>query len=134
MIFLMNLIEEIYLDDRKIQFFDGIDFNIVMNHPKDGSKGFIFCFIDNWVFEVKKFERENKINSVIENKKFEKFKSKSIENNWVSIYQSEGTDKETLFRLIKEKVINKNFPEHPWLPIGGIEKGAWKIGKTGLSN
>ena len=41
---------------------------------------------------------------------------------------------DVLFKVIKDKVINKNFPEHPWIPISGIDKGAWKIGKTRLSN
>jgi hypothetical protein len=130
----MTLIEEISIDDIKIQFYDGIDFNIVINHPKDGSNGFIFCFIDNWITEVKKWERESKINSIISNDKFQKFKSESIENTWLSIYQTDGTDKMSLYKVIKEKVLNKNFPEHPWIPISGINKGGWKVGKFGISN
>ena len=105
-----------------------------MKHSKDGSDGFIFCFIENWVTEVKKWERESKINSVINNEQFEKFKSEELDNGYIAIYQMEGTEPGILFEVIKEKVTNKNFPEHPWIPISGLNKGAWKIGKNGLHN
>lgn len=130
----MILIEEVFIDGVKIRFFNGIDFNEIMKHPKDGSGGFIFSFIDNWVSEVKKWERESKINSLIENIYFDKFKSQDIENNYVAIYQLDGIEYEVLYKIIREKVINKNFPEHPWIPISGVDKGAWKIGKTSFPN
>ena len=128
------LIEEMFIDNIKVQFFNGIDFNIIMKHSKNGSDGFIFCFIDSWISEVKKWERESKIDSVIENIDFEKFKSQDIENNYVAIYQLDGIECDVLYKVIREKVINKNFPEHPWIPISGVDKGAWKIGKTMVSN
>jgi hypothetical protein len=134
MISSMILIEEILLDQTKVKFFNGIDFNVIMKHSKDGSGGFIFCFIENWVTEVKKWERESKINSVINNEQFEKFKTEELDNNYIAIYQLEGTEPGVLFEVIKEKVINKNFPEHPWIPISGLNKGSWKIGKNGLHN
>lgn len=127
----MTLIEEIFVDGLSVSFFDGIDFDIVTNHPKDGSKGFIFCFIDNWVKEVKRWQRNSTINSVLDNNKtVNKFKSEDLENSYVAIYQLEGTEPGVLFEVIKEKVINKNFPEHPWIPISGLDKGAWKIVKS----
>jgi hypothetical protein len=130
----MILIEEMFIDNIKVQFFNGIDFNIIMKHSKNGSDGFIFCFSDIWISEVKKWERESKIDSVIENIDFEKFKSQDIENNYVAIYQLDGIECDVLYKVIREKVINKNFPEHPWIPISGVDKGAWKIGKTMVSN
>ncbi len=130
----MNLIESIIVDDRNFSFYNGIDFDIVMNHPNDGSNGFIFCFIENWIDEVKIWERQSKLDSVLNDKLIEEFNSKKIENNYLAIYQLQGTEPGVLFEIIKEKVINKNFPEHPWIPISGLEKGAWKIGKTMISN
>lgn len=126
----MNLIEKIIVDGLSISFYNGIDFSVIRNHPKDGSNGFIFCFIENWVKEVKKYQRQNKIDSVLDGKKIVNFNSKHLENNYVAIYQLEGTEPGVLFDVIKQKVINKNFPEHPWIPISGINKGAWKIGKS----
>ncbi len=130
----MTLIEEIFIDNIKVQFFNGIDFNVVMKHSKDGSDGFIFCFIENWIDEVKIWERQSKLDSVLNNKLIEEFNSKKIENNYLAIYQLQGTEPGVLFEIIKEKVIKKNFPEHPWIPISGMEKGAWRIGKTKVSN
>lgn len=130
----MILIEEIFVDEVKVKFFDGIDFNIIMKHPKDGSEGFIFCFIDNWSTSLKRWERDSKIKSVINNEQFKKFKSEELDNGYIAIYQLEGTEPGVLFEVIKEKVLNKNFPEHPWIPISGLNKGAWKIGKSGLHN
>jgi hypothetical protein len=130
----MNLIESIIVDGSVFSFYNGIDFDIVMNHPDDGSNGFIFCFIENWVDEVKIWERQSKLDSVLNNKLIEEFNSKKIENNYLAIYQLQGTEPGVLFEIIKEKVIKKNFPEHPWIPISGMEKGAWRIGKTKVSN
>lgn len=130
----MTLIEKIKVDDTDINFYNGIDIDKVINHPKDGTSGFIFCFIDNWVKEVKKWERESKIDSVLVGKKYRKFDSRNLENDYVAIYQLEGTEPGTLFEIIKDKVINKNFPEHPWIPISGVDKGAWKIVNSKVSN
>lgn len=126
----MKLIEKIFVDDLPVSFYDGIDFDVISNHPKDGSHGFIFCFIDNWVKEVKKYQRHNTIDSILDGKKFQKFNSEHLENSYVAIYQLEGTDTGVLFEIIKQKVINKSFPEHPWIPISGTHAGAWKIGKS----
>ncbi len=120
----MTLIETILVDDVKASFYDGIDFNVIMSHPKDGSSGFIFCFIENWVKEIKSWERGNKIDSVLTNNKSKhKFDIEDISNNYIAIYQLEGTEPGVVFNVIKQKFINKNFPEHPWIPISGINKG-----------
>ena len=126
----MTLIEKLYLDGVDFYFYNGIDFDIIINHPKDGSGGFIFCFVENFFKEVKKWERESKIDSILSEKLVQKFNSQDIENNYTAIYQLEGTEPGTLFEVIKDKVLKKNFPEHPWIPIAGIKKGAWKIGKS----
>jgi hypothetical protein len=118
----MTLIEKIIIDDNEFSFYNGIDFNIIMNHPKDGSNGFIFCFIDSWIKEVNSWERDSKIDSVLTNELFKKFNNQDIENNYVAIYQLVGMELNTLFQIIKEKVIYKNFPEHPWIPIFRIDK------------
>lgn len=130
----MILIEKIQVYETDISFYNGIDIDKLTSHPKDGSSGFIFCFIDNWIKEVKKWERESKIDAVLVGKKYRKFRSKNIENNYVAIYQLEGTEPEKLFEIIKDKVLNKNFPEQLWIPISGIDKGAWKIVNSKVSN
>jgi len=130
----MTLIEKIQVDEINVSFYNGIDIDFAITHPKDGSFGFIFFFIDNWVKEIKKWERESKIDSVLVGKNFNKFDSKSLDNNYVAIYQLQGTEPGTLFKIVKDKVLNKNFLEHPWIPISGIDKGAWKIVNSKVSN
>ena len=105
MISSMILIEKIFVDNIDVSFYNGIDFDFIMNHPKDGSNGFIFCFIDNWIKEVKRWERESKIDSVLKDQQYQKFNSQDIENNYVAIYQLDGTEPGVLFQIIKEKVI-----------------------------
>jgi hypothetical protein len=129
----MILIDTLIVDGNKFDFYDGIDFTILKNHPKDGSNGFIFCFVENFVNELQSHKRQNKINSVLDTDSAE-FETKDIENNYIAIYQLEGTEPGLLYEIIKNKVINKNFPEHPWIPISGINKGAWKIGNSKISN
>lgn len=129
----MILIESIIVDDKVVSFYDGIDFIVLKNHPKDGSDGFIFCFVENFVKEVQSYKRQNKINSVLTEISID-FNSSDIDNNYIAIYQLEGTEPGVLFEVIKNKVINKNFPEHPWIAISGLSKGAWKIGKSKDSN
>jgi hypothetical protein len=129
----MILIDTLIVDGNKFDFYDGIDFTILKNHPKDGSNGFIFCFVENFLNELQSHKRQNKINSVLDTDSAE-FETKDIENNYIAIYQLEGTEPGLLYEIIKNKVINKNFPEHPWIPISGINKGAWKIGNSKISN
>lgn len=130
----MTLIEKIFIDDIEFSFFEGADFDVIMNHPKDGSKGFLFCFIENWTKEIKSWKRESQINSLLFGNSSKKFNTQELENDFVSIYQLQGTDIDTLFNVIKEKVINRNFLDHHWITVSGIEKGAWKIGKSKVWN
>ena len=126
----MILIEEIKVDNTNIRFYDGIDFNEILNHAKDGSNGFIFCYIDSWEKEVKSYERDSKLVYILNKSKFNKFKSEYIDNNYVSIYQLSNTKVETLHQIIKEKVINNQFHDHPWVPISGFSSGGWKISNS----
>ena len=130
----MTLIETITVDENEISFYNGIDFGILKSHPKDGSNGFIFCFVENFVTEVHTHKRQNKINSVLTNEISTEFDTKDIENNFIAIYQLQGTEPGVLFEVIKNKVINKNFPEHPWIAINGLDKGAWRITNSNISN
>jgi len=126
MIFLVNLISKQTINYIDISYYEGIDFDLINNHPKDGSKGIIVFFIDNWVKEVKKWKRENKINQII-NDKISDINIDIIDNNYVSIYQTENIGIELLYETIKSKIEKGNFPNQPWIPISGIDRGAWKI-------
>lgn len=130
----MTLIEEIEQKRVNIRFYNGVDFDILINHSKDGSDGFIFCFMDSWIKEVQKYNRDNKIKSVINNTEYSDFDWDSIDNNYICIYQADGIGIDILYQAIREKVINNHIPTAPYLQLtecndnGGVGSGgAWKI-------
>lgn len=123
----MTLIEVINIENQEVKFYKGVDFDTLINHPKDGKDGFIFCFIGNYNREIKKHERQSKIDSLVDGSNYRKFDWKLIENDFISIYQTDGVEEEVVYNTIKNKVLKNQFPNIPWIPISGISKGAWKI-------
>lgn len=130
----MNLIEEIYYDDTIFKFYNGVDFDILIEHRKDGHDGFIYCFIDNWVKEVKRYNRNNKLKSIIENTNYKDFEWESVNNNYICIYQTDGIGIDLLYKSIRDKIMQNHLPMSPYLNITefndkGIVNtgGAWKI-------
>lgn len=130
----MTLIDEIVVMDIPVKFYEGINFDDVIKHPKDGSDGFIIFFINKWAEEVHLYNRDKKIDSIINNSKFREFESEDIENSYVSIYQVDGVGIEEMYKTIRGKIENKNFPNQPWEPINGYDKGAWKISNNKSGN
>ncbi len=122
----MTLIETMNIDNNQINFYDGVDFDILIDHPKDGSKGFLICFLESWVNEVKIYNRNNKIKSVFNKEEYCDFEWEKINNNFISIYQADGIGVFEIYKVIRNKFINKQLPESPWIPVSGID-GAWKI-------
>jgi hypothetical protein len=123
----MTLIDEIVVMDIPVKFYEGINFDEAIKHSKDGLNGYIIFFINKWEDEVHLYNRDNKIDSIINNSEFREFKSEDIENKYVSIYQVDGVGVEEMYKTIRKKIENKNFPNQPWEPVGGFDKGAWKI-------
>jgi hypothetical protein len=130
----MRLINEILDREFPIRFYEGIDFDELINHPNDGSDGFVYCFIESWVKCVKSYNRENKLKSIIDNKEYSEFDWDSINNNYVAVYQTDGIEIEILYKSILDKVLNKYLPKSPYLSIvecddlGVVNSGgAWKI-------
>ena len=102
----MILIDKIIIDNTQFQFYNGINFNDIIEHPKDGTDGFKFFFINNWKSEVESWKRENKINSIL-NDNYYNLNPIDIENDYISIYQLDGVSFDILYKVIKDKVINK---------------------------
>jgi hypothetical protein len=119
----MILIDEITVDNVNVKFYEGMDFDLLLNHAKDGSNGFIFCFINNWITEVKSYNRQRKLSSVVDDIEYEEFEWEKIDNNFISVYQTEGIH--DVYQTIRKKVERKQFDSRPW--IGGMSTGAWKI-------
>ena len=121
----MILIDEITVDSVNVKFYEGMDFDLLLNHAKDGSNGFIFCFIKNWLTEVKSYNRQRKLSSVVDDIDYEEFEWEKIDNNFISVYQTEGMGIHDVYQTIRKKVERKQFDSRPW--IGGMSTGAWKI-------
>ena len=116
----MILISEIEVEGTKVKFYDGIDLDIAMKHPTDGSNGFIYCFVDSWVSEVKKHQRSSKIDSILDEFEYKEFGSEDINNNYICIYQTNG-DLEVVYNTIKENIQQKL--GKPWFVTSGINRG-----------
>ncbi len=123
----MILIEEVSFQDNLIKFYNGVDFDILIKHSKDGSDGHIYCFIENWKVEVSSYNRDNKLKSIIHGNDYEKFQWDSINNDFISIYQTDGIGYDVVYKAVRNKINNNQLPDKPWIPINGISTGAWKI-------
>jgi hypothetical protein len=100
----MKLIEKKEIGGVNYQFFDGIDFDMIDKHPKNGSSGFLYFFINSWVEEVKRFERESTINSVLDGKKIKKINTKQMENDYICIYQTSGIGLDVLYKHVMRNI------------------------------
>lgn len=130
----MILIEEVDYKGTNVRFYNGVDFDILMKHAKDGSDGFIYCFMNSWEKEVQSYNRNNKLKSIIEDKDYSDFEWESIDNNYVAIYQADGIDIELLYRTIRDKVLQNYLSTSSYLHITSLDRGsivnsggAWKI-------
>jgi hypothetical protein len=130
----MILIDEIIVMETLVKFYEGINFDEVINHPKDGSNGFIIFFINKWIDEVSSYNRDKKIESIVNGEPFREFESEDIENSYVSIYQVDGVGIQEMYKTIRKKIESNSFPNQPWEPVAGIEKGAWKISNNKITN
>lgn len=99
----MTLIEEIIISGDNFKFYDGLDIDTILKHPKDGSNGFILCFVKNFEDVLKSYNRNSKISTLIDGTEFLKIKHKHIKNQFAIIYQSYKTIE--LYNIIKNKVI-----------------------------
>lgn len=129
MTFSMNLISKTVIDDILISYYEGIDFLKVHNHPKDGSDGLMIIFIENWQTESSLWRREQRINNILGEKLID-FDIEDINNDYISIYQAENIGIELMYHTIKSKLENKKSIQDSWIPIGGIDSGAWNLRKS----
>jgi hypothetical protein len=123
----MILIDGIIVDNVNIKFYKGMDIDLLLNHNRDGSNGFIFCFIDSWISEVKSYNRQRKLASLVDDIDYEEFEWEMINNNYICIYQTEGVGIDIVYETIRGKLEKNELPDQPWTPISGISRGAWKI-------
>ena len=101
----MILIESEIINNSMFCFYDGIDFDLVQKHPKDGSSGFIVFLVDSFIKEIESHNRDKKLNSIISDTLFDSISNYSqIDNSFIFIYQYEGVGLNTMFDIVKEQV------------------------------
>lgn len=105
----MTLIEEINIETCIVRFYDGIDFDMIRDHKKEE---FLIFFIDNWIDSYTQWERDKKIDNLL-NGTDDDFNPSTIENKWISIYQTSG-NLEMTYLTIKSKLLDRNSLIEPW--------------------
>jgi len=100
----MILIAEEIINDMIFRYYNGIDLDVIKNHPKDGSGGFIVFLIESYVKEIKNQNRERKLNSILNNKKFIPIDTDEIIHDFVGVYQYEGVGLNTMIDIVKEQM------------------------------
>lgn len=107
----MILIEEFKIEYQTVRFYDGIDFEMIHNHR---GNEFLIFFIKSWKGEIIKWERDSKLNTLLDNKDYKDIDVHNMENNYVSIYQV-GDNIDNILDVVKKRIINKQ--DHtifPW--------------------
>jgi hypothetical protein len=106
----LTLIEKINISGTDTYFYDGIDFEMIRNHKEEN--GFLIFFVDSYINSIKVWERENRLNSILEGTDFEDFESEKYQNNHIAIYQTSG-NLIPVYEAIKKKILeppNNVFP------------------------
>jgi len=108
---ILTLIEKIEIDGTEVYFYDGIDFDLIRRHKKED--GFLIFFVDRYIDAIKAWERQNRIDCVLEGKDPEEFSSDEFQNDSIAIYQTSGCLMQ-VYEAIKGKLIG---PSKPWNPL-----------------
>jgi hypothetical protein len=96
----MHKIVEKKIQDVNFRFYNGMDLDILMNHPYDGSDGYIVCLIDNWVSCISKYNRSVKIDNMINGTERVIYKSDEFDNEYIMIYQCSDIPKEKMLEVV----------------------------------
>jgi hypothetical protein len=99
----MVLIEEFKIEYTTVRLYDGIDFDMIHNHR---GNDFLIFFIKSWKEEILKWERDSKLNKLLNNKDYSDLDLHNIENNYVSIYQV-GDNLSVVLGVVRERLINR---------------------------
>lgn len=98
----LTLIENIEINGTKVFFYDGIDFDMIRDHKEED--GFLIFFVDSYISSAKAWERQSRLDSVLEDKDPEDFDSEKYQNNSVAIYQTSG-NLIPVYEAIKKKIL-----------------------------
>lgn len=98
------IISESGIDNTRIRYYSGFDIDMIINHPSDGKDGMLIVFFDSIKEEEIKHNRDEKILSLIENKKIEKFDDIfNLDNPYLALWQTNGQT-DIVYKLVKNKM------------------------------
>lgn len=97
----LTLIENIEINGTNVFFYDGIDFDMIRDHKEED--GFLVFFVDSYINSVKSWERQSRLDSILENKEIEDFDYEKYQNNNIAIYQTSG-NLMPVYETIKKKL------------------------------
>lgn len=100
----MTLLDKIKIRQYNIEFWAGFCLEKCQKHPKNGTRGFLVLLVDSIEKERIKYNRESKINQIINKREDIDFDDAigELNNDYIMIYQSYGNDQE-LIHILKDK-------------------------------
>ena len=107
----LTLIDKTILNGTNVFFYDGIDFDMIRDHKEED--GFLIFFVDSYINSVKSWERQSRLNSILENKEIEHFDSEKYQNNNIAIYQTSG-NLMPVYETIRKKLTEPAGQWNPW--------------------
>ena len=88
----MSLLEETEVNNCKVKYYFGLDIELILDHPKDGSMGMMVVFFNSVDDEKKKHKRDQRLLKILESRNIENFDTllDKIDNHYVCLYQTHG--------------------------------------------
>ena len=113
----LTLIDKAVVNGTDVYFYDGIDFDMIPSHTAE--KGFLIFFVDSYVSAAKAWERQSRIDAILEGREPDPFDSEKYQNDNIAIYQTSGCLM-PVYTAIREKLTG---PFKCWHPtaIKGIK-------------
>jgi hypothetical protein len=101
----MTFLEQFKVSDTLVKFWSGFDLELILNHPKDGTSGYMVVLVESIKMEYLRYSRNLKIDQICSDKRERDFYKiiENIENDYVLIYQSRGEQNVILVDIIKDK-------------------------------
>ena len=102
---MMTFLEQFKVSDTLVKFWSGFDIESILNHPKDGTSGYMVVLVESIKMEYLRYSRNLKIDQICSDKGERDFYKiiENIENDYVLIYQSRGEQNVILVDIIKDK-------------------------------
>lgn len=109
----MTLIDKFVSDcGKKIYFYQEIDIDFAKSHPKDGTGGLICFFVKNIKNEINKFNRNVKLDSILNDKSPEKFNFNLLQNQFVTIFQTDDLPIVDVYLSVRDRYIKEGKIDH----------------------